>query len=652
MVQGAGQPGRPAAGWWWRLALLLVAVIGASGRVLAAASLLSATIEPHDITIGQSAEITLKTVGADLGGLTLPSVGGLQFRVIAQSHRAEDIHGATVVVTSTIIRVTPLVSGDFEIPGMAANAPTLELHVDVDESVGKLPRAGQSVPPPLPQPPRAAALDGIRLTADGAAFVRLVLPQREVFVGESVPVDIEVGVRPGFVTSLNGLPTLTSGDFTLNNLSRQPERSARAVGGNAFSVLTWHSVLAPVKPGTYQLAAETPITVRIRLRPVEDAKLDDLLGDPFMQNKYGKSVQKELKVDSPATALRVAALPTEGRPAGFSGAVGRFSVASEIVPAAAALGDPLTLRLRVTGSGNFDRVDSPMLEHLEQWKTYPPTAVFKPGDAIGYTGEKTFDQPLIARATGPQSLPALSFSYYDPTMGRYVTATAPPLAVTIAPALGDAAAPASVPAPPASASVSVAPRAAAGADQGAALGANADALLPGLRADHPITGARVSSLLPLYLRPAFLTMPAALGCLFVGAWWHERRRARGAALRAAPVRALADIETAARSGDSATFFAAARAAVQQQLASRWQVPPESVTDTVVARRLGDTRTRILELFQIADEILYSGRSPPAADLAEWTDIVRAELLRGGAGPVRGGVEPVRGGVEPVRGGPS
>lgn len=627
---------------------LLTAGMGASVCAVAAASLLSATLDPHDITIGQSAQMTVKTVGADLGGLTLPSVGGLQFRVIAQSRRAEDIHGATVVVTSTIIRVTPLVTGDFEIPGMAANSPTLRLHVDVDESVGKPPHAGQNLAPPPragalePQPPRAAALEGIRLTADGSAFVRLVLPQREVFVGESVPVDIEVGVRPGLVTSLNGLPTLTSGDFTLNNLSRQPERSARAVGGNAFSVLTWHSVLAPVKPGSYSLAAEAPMTVRIRLRPEQEAKLDDLLGDPFMQNKYGKSVQKELKVESPATVLRVVALPTEGRPADFSGAVGKFTISSEIVPTAAARGDPLTLRLRVSGSGNFDRVDSPMLGHLDEWKTYPPTAAFKPGDATGYTGEKTFEQPLVARATGPQSLPALRFSYYDPSMGRYVTATAPPLAVTIAPALGDVAP--SAAAPPASAVAAVPPSAAIAGHAGGAIGADALAL-PGLRADHPVTGARVPSLLPLYLRPAFLALPAALGVLFLGAWWGERRRDRGAALRAAP--ALADLEKAARSGDSATFFAAARAAVQQQLASRWQLTPASVTDTVVAARLGKNR-QILELFRIADEILYSGRSPPAPNLAKWTDIVRAELMHGGAEPGRGAAETGRVGAEPGR----
>jgi len=624
MRHRTGYPDRPTAAL--RLsarlasaALLAVALALPQGRVLAAASLQSATLEPHEITIGQSAELTIKTVGADLGGLTLPSVGGLQFRIVAQSRHAEDIHGATVIVTTTTIRVTPLVSGDFEVPGLVPNAPSLQLHVDVDDSVGKLPHPAPGlVGAP---PPRSAALDGVRLTPDGSAFVRLVLPKREVFVGESVPVDIEVGLRPGFVTSLNGLPTLTSSDFTLGNLSRQPERSERAVGGNAFSVLTWHSVLSPVKPGSYPLGVTAPITVRIRLRPEQEAKLDDLLGDPFLQNVYGKTVKKELKIESPDATLTVLALPAEGRPADFRGAVGTFSVSSELSSATAALGDPLTLRLHIRGAGNFDRVDTPMLTNLADWKTYPPTATFKPGDVIGHAGEKTFEQPLVARATGSHPLPPLKFSYFDPAAGRYVTATAAPLSVTIAPAAGDAAPQASE----ASSQAGV---------QAAALTAVQAAVPPGeLRADHRVEGARVRSLVPLYLQVRFLGLPAALCGLCLVAWWRgpqpgPRRQHSSDAARAL-VRALERIDTAARAGDGDAFFVAARDAVRDQFAARWNIAPDRVTEAEVAARLGAAGTTILDLFKIVDEMRYSGRDPAASNLGQWNDIVRALLLRGG-----------------------
>ena len=50
---------------------------------------------------------------------------------------------------------------------------------------------------------------------------------------------------------------------------------------------------------------------------------------------------------------------------------------------------------------------------------------------------KTFEQPVIASKPGVQTLPALSFSYFDPNTRRYETARSVPLSVTISPSLAD-----------------------------------------------------------------------------------------------------------------------------------------------------------------------------------------------------------------------
>ena len=62
-----------------------------------------------------------------------------------------------------------------------------------------------------------------------------------------------------------------------------------------------------------------------------------------------------------------------------------------------------------------------------------------PAMRLGYKGEKTFEQPLIASKPGAQTLPALTFSYFDPTTRRYETARSAPLSVTISPSLADSA---------------------------------------------------------------------------------------------------------------------------------------------------------------------------------------------------------------------
>ncbi|MEA3132244.1 MAG: hypothetical protein QOG17_90, partial [Gammaproteobacteria bacterium] len=341
----------------WLLATLTACSVAAPA--LAVAPLVKATIEPQQIAMGESAELTITSTGSGMEPVTLPEVSGLEFRVIGQSRRLEFVNGAALATTSIVVRVTPQTAGIFTIPGITPKSQPLVLRVNPDNGTGNSSSSGNAR---SLRPPAGSSAGGIRMTADGSAFIKLDLPKRDIYVGESIPVDIEVGMRAGFVTSLNGLPTLTGGEFTLNNLSHQPERVEKLIDGKPFTLLTWHSVLAAVKPGKFSLSVESPLTVRIRTRPQRDSMLDDLLGDPFMQNFFGATVPKDITVASPPSDLTVLPLPTEGRPPNYSGAVGSFKIASDISSTTAAAGDPLTLRMHVTGSGNFDRVDSAMLD--------------------------------------------------------------------------------------------------------------------------------------------------------------------------------------------------------------------------------------------------------------------------------------------------
>jgi hypothetical protein len=582
---------------------VLFLAVGCVQHAAAAQSVLSATLAPTQITVGQSAELTLKTLGAGLEAVVLPAVPGLELRIVEQTHHLETLHGVSLGTTTTRVRVTPLNAGVFSIPGLTPAEQPLVLRVSVDDAIGKAPP--KTAAAAAASGPRASSGEPVHLSGDGSAFLRLNLPKREVWVGESVPVEIELGLRPGFVNSLNGLPTLTSADFTLNNLSRQPERSERVVDGIGFSVLTWHSVVAPVRPGRFMLSLESPITIRQRLRPEPEAKLEDQLGDPFMQNIYGKTIKKDIKIASPAIELSVLALPGEDRPAGFGGAVGSFRIASELVPDTAAAGDPLSLRMRISGSGNFDRVDSAMLEHLDHWKTYPPKSTFAPSDTVGYQGEKSFEQALIASRAGPQTLPPLSFSYFDPIARRYETITSAALRVTITAAPGDTSAPA-----PLTPGASVASGAGAGTEPEAG----------GLRPDHAVADIGVRSLRPLYLQNSFLAVPAALVVGFAGVAWRRRRVAGVAAelherrlrQRSASQRAVAAGESAAQAGDPIAFCAAARALIDAQLA----YVPEG----------GAVPQELRELSLLADAERYAAAPPAAVDWSRWLEILRRAAI--------------------------
>jgi len=518
--------------------------------------------------------------------------------------------------------VIPQHAGRFTIPALSRGSQALVLFVRPSGAAAGNNSGASSLPPPA-----ASGLSSgqTSLTQDGAAFVRMRLPKRELYVGEIVPVDIQVGVRAGLAASISGLPTLNGDAFMLNKLSSKPEQAQENIDGQPYSVLTWHSALAVVKPGDFSLSVETPLTVKMRTAPQRRARLpqgmfgdsmmDDAFNDSFFQDFFGGTTEKEITVASQAEALKVLPLPTEGRPAGFDGAVGKFEVASELPAAQSAAGDPLTLRLRVIGAGNFDRVNSSMLGQADGWKTYKPTAKFEPADSAGYSGEKDFEQAVIPMQPGRQTVPALAFSFFNPDTRQYETKLTSPLSIEVSPASAGgltASAPISSPTPT----------------------PGIEPPRDGLRPDHVETDSTVATLLPLYFQPWFVASQSALVLCFAGGLIFLRRQERRAndadGLRqreasSAIASAVAEMDAASTAGDAARFFQSARVALQQKLAEQWHLAPASITIAEIDARLNGEGGEIRRLFVLADQAAYSGQHLTTADFHQWKEVVREQM---------------------------
>ena len=450
--------------------------------------------------------------------------------------------------------------------------------------------------------------------AGGAIFVNVVLQKHELYVGESLPVVIQVGAQDDIVASLDSPPNLRGDAFTLNVLSGEPEREQRVIDGKPCTVLAWRSVLAAVKPGTLSLTVEAPLTVRVPVaQHAEPNYADESTGDPYsdpaFQSLLQTTVAQSVVASSPPVSFQVLALPTEDRPANFSGAVGSFTISSEVSKARTVVGEPMTLRLHVQGAGNFDRVSSSMLGAAQDWKTFRPTAAFMPAEKTGFSGEKTFEQAVVATQPGSRTLPPLEFSYFDPQTRRYATARAAPLSVEVAPGPTGAAPPG-------------APLAARTTPTDAA---RRPATAPGAslaRGDRTARGAATDSLVPLYLQPRFLGMPALLLFALGGVWFkrtqHSASGARSAAAGALGLReaSLNELEHAAACGDSARFFRSAGRVLRQA-------------------GMLDHDAEVGEILRLVDEADYAGEVPHGADLRHCRHVIlRCLATRAGVNPVQ------------------
>lgn len=129
--------------------------------------------------------------------------------------------------------------------------------------------------------------------------------------------------------------------------------------------------------------------------------------------------------------LTVKPLPAEGKPADFAGAVGDFEVFAQVDGDSYPVNQPFSLRVRFEGSGNAKMIELPALNlpsNIELYNTKAESKFFKNGKSY-----KEFEVLLIPREEGALTIPALSFSMFDPKKEKYVTRKTNPIQVKITP---------------------------------------------------------------------------------------------------------------------------------------------------------------------------------------------------------------------------
>ena len=313
--------------------------------------------------------------------------------------------------------------------------------------------------------------------------------------------------------------------------------------------------------------------------------------------------------------IHVHNLPTDGRPANFTGAIGQFTVTGTAQPQSVAVGEPVTLRFTVSGQGNFDYVRCPTLADDPTWKTYVPSAKTEYQEESHTQGTKNFEMAVIPQKTGTVPLPQASFSYFDPATKQYITTAINLPAITVTGSMTTSAATSN-----------------SGIDSATVTATPATTELLPNRIDG---GNPQSSLVPAFRQMWFWVVQGALliaiilGSLFL----FFRSRAKpddDLAGRLQRQHSMAQEEDAmgeaARRGDALAFFTAARHAVQLQLGERWRVKPEALTLAEIRQRDPQLAQAVEPLFIQADEIIYSGGTGNGLDLAHWERHVR-ELLQ-------------------------
>ena len=425
----------------------------------------------------------------------------------------------------------------------------------------------------------------------------LIIPKKSAYVGESIPVE----VRSYFGTEVRRQPdvdVILSGDgFSVQKFT-PPRSSEQIIDGSHYNVIFYKSAIAGLKIGNLTVGpAETNPIIQL---PAQKPRHPRTNGFNAFDGFFGGAPLQpptQIKMRTEPMTLEVRPLPP-GKPADFSGGIGQFKLDVEAEPRRAQAGDPVTVRLILSGQGNFDRVNPPTLADERGLKVYPPKSKFKADDEVGLSGVKTFEQVVIADG-GRASLPPYRFNYLDPASGKYMSLDTPPVAVRIE---GGSATPAPAQqASPAPAAPTPSPTPARAAE---------DILY--IRSD-PGAGRDRSAFLPVYERRSFWLaqgMPlAVLLAAVVGIGWRAHLRSASAGGYARRQREQVELQNTLRKEDTTRrdFYGAATRLAQLRASGGRVDTPLTVSEITQARRLDPgTAGSVQEIFHRRDELAYSG----------------------------------------------
>lgn len=395
---------------WVGLAWALMApVAGAQMRAELA-------VEPQVLRVGEAASLALIIRGVnDPRPPALTDVEGFQIQYHGAQSQVSFVNGRVDRFTTfqfSALAMKPGVHtiGPFVYEHAGQKATVAAVRVEVVEEGG--PPAGNAITDRL--------------------FARIEASKQTVYLHEPFEITIALYARDVDLAdqiNLDGMPKsgLAIGQFREFGAVRE------TLDGRIYTVRRFRAPARALSAGTFTLEPSLTVQVVVQTRGRARDPLGDDIFEEFMRNFGGMGQTRAFAVEVKPFELTARDLPARGRPASFSGAVGRFTFEVQVRPSELAVGEPATVHTRIAGAGYLGGITAPAIPESAALHVYEPRAAAAPET------ERRFEQVVIPRTAAAKEIPALEFSYFDPESGVYETLRRGPFPLTLhAAAAGDA----------------------------------------------------------------------------------------------------------------------------------------------------------------------------------------------------------------------
>ncbi len=374
-----------------------------------------ASVNSNKISLKEALQLVLTVGNAknDVDPVSLPNIDGFEARYVGPSTSYSWINGVSHSERSFTYNLYPSKTGHFKIPSITATINGKDYAtnpIEVEVVNGEAANAGGS----SESDERRQAEENLK----DKIFMRMSLPTQEPFLNQQLPLRIKLYVRDIPMRDIQ-MPKLEQDSFIMDAFSA-PVQSTETLNGLQYDTVEFKAYIYPTRIGEVIIA---PAKVEGNLiYKGGSGRRAGAFGDDFFNSFFDNLTARPVSVTSNNLRLNVQSLP-EGKPVDFSGAVGQFDFTATVSPVEVKAGDPITLRMSITGQGNLKNVRMPAFVDAD-FKDYDP--LVKDID-----GGKAIEQVIIPTDETVTAVGPLQFSYFDDLSKEYKTITQGPFEIKV-----------------------------------------------------------------------------------------------------------------------------------------------------------------------------------------------------------------------------
>ena len=257
-------------------------------------------------------------------------------------------------------------------------------------------------------------------------FVKQHFSKTKVYEQEAIQVTYKLYTRLD-VVQVGGAKFPEFKDFYVQDIDLDQNRSwtvEHVDGYNYNTIVLKQCIIFPQHAGKINIDGGN---VEVVLRMRTSSSRHQSIFDDFFQSY--QDVKKNLKYSG--AQINVKELPANA-PAGFNGAVGAFTLNSYISSENVKVNDALTLKLKISGTGNLKLIKTPEVKFPLDFDVYDPKLDVKVKPvSTGQNGSKSIEYVAIPRFGGDFEIPSVKFVYFDINKGAYQTLTTPTYTIKV-----------------------------------------------------------------------------------------------------------------------------------------------------------------------------------------------------------------------------